>query len=86
LVAAVNNELETISRVFDRVLRVIEEAFDARVMRTGKDGEAIDIGPDHYGRLAVVGTFIKLLTAGRPVPKAAELRNDEGKMTLADLM
>jgi hypothetical protein len=78
LVAAVNNEWETIGRVFDRVLRVIEEAFEARVMRTSKDGAAIDLGPDHYARLAAVGTFMKLLTAGRPVPKAAEPRKDEG--------
>ena len=72
-------------RVFGRVLRVIEEAFEARVMRTSKDGAAIDLGPDHYARLVAVGTFMKLLTAGRPVPKAAEPRKDEG-LTLADLV
>jgi len=86
LVAAVNNEWETIGRVFDRVLRVIEEAFEARVMRTSKDGAAIDLGPDHYARLAAVGTFMKLLTAGRPVPKAAEPRKEDEGLTLADLM
>src|ERR1035441_4237661 len=29
----------------------------------------LNIGPDHYARLAAVGSLIKLMTAGRPVPK-----------------
>src|ERR1039457_4864333 len=48
-----------------------------------KDGEPIDIGPDHYARLAAVESLIKLMTAGRPVPKAP--RKDDGTMTLAEL-
>src|ERR1035437_7029403 len=50
-----------------------------------KDGEPIDIGPDHYARLAAVGSLIKLMTAGRPVPKAPEPSKDDGTMTLAGL-
>ena len=50
-----------------------------------KDGEPIDIGPDHYARLAAVGSLIKLMTAGRPVPKAPEPSKDDGTMTLAEL-
>jgi hypothetical protein len=73
-VAAVNGERESIGRMFARMLGVITEAFDARVIRAGKDGEPMDLGPDHYARLTAVDWFIKLLTAGRAVPKAAEVK------------
>jgi hypothetical protein len=33
-------------------------------------GELLDLGPDHCARLTAVGRFIKLLTVGRPVPRA----------------
>ena len=56
----------TIGQRFARLLGVIEEALDARVIRVGKDGEPIDLGPDHYVRLTAADRFIKLLTAGRP--------------------
>jgi hypothetical protein len=55
--------------------RVIEEAFDARVIRAGKDGEPIDIGPNHYAQPTAVVRFAKLLTAG------AEGRRAEEKQT-----
>jgi hypothetical protein len=37
--------------VFDRLLGVIKEALQARVIRAGEDGEPMDLGPDHYARL-----------------------------------
>ena len=43
VVAAVNGELERICHLFDRMLRVIEESFDARVMRVGKDGSDFEL-------------------------------------------
>lgn len=55
VVAVVNDELERICQVFARMLRVIEEAFAARVIRADRRGGAIDLGPDHYARLAAVG-------------------------------
>jgi hypothetical protein len=70
--------------MFDRVLSVIEEAFEARVIRAGRNGELNDVGPDHYAWLAV-GKLIKLLRAGRPVPKAPEYAKDDNTLTLADL-
>ena len=68
----------------DARLGVIEEAFDARLIRLGKDGELVDLGPDHYARLTAVDWFIKLLTAGRPVPKAVELTKGGETMMLAE--
>jgi hypothetical protein len=56
-----------------------------RLIRAGKDGEAIDLAPDHYARLTAVDRLIKLLTAGWPVPKAIELKNRDGTMTLAEV-
>ena len=58
---------------------------DARVIRAGKDGEPVDLGPDHYARLTAVDRLIKLLTAGRPVPKAVEVKKVDGTMALAEL-
>ena len=71
VVAAVNGEPESLGEMFARMLAVIREAFQARVIRAGMDGEAMDLGPDPYVRLTAVDRFIKLLTAGRPVPRAA---------------
>ena len=70
VVLAVNSQVERINGVFDRVLAVIEDAFEARLFRVGKDGAVVDVGPDHYARLTAVDRLIKLLTAGRPIPKA----------------
>ena len=70
VVAAVNGQRERISALFDRLLDVIEEAFEAKLLRVGRNGAVVDLGPDHYARLTAVDRMIKLLTAGRPVPKA----------------
>jgi hypothetical protein len=51
----------------------------------GKDGEPVDLGPDHYVRLTAVDRFLKLLTAGPPVAKVAEVKKADGTMTLAEL-
>jgi hypothetical protein len=82
--AAVNGELESIGQMFTRPLGVIA-ALQPRVIRAGKDGGVIDLGPDHYARLRAVDRFIKLLTAGRPVPKAVEVTKEDGTMTLAEV-
>ena len=70
VVLAVNSQVERINGVFDRVLAVIEDAFEARLCRVGKDGVAVDLDPDHYALLPAVDRLIKLLTAGRSIPKA----------------
>jgi hypothetical protein len=85
VVAVVNGELDRIGQMFVHLLGVIAEALDARVIRAGKDGEPVDLGPDHYARLTAVDRLIKLLTAGRPVPKAVEAKKEDGTMTLAVL-
>jgi hypothetical protein len=55
------------------------------VIRAGKLGEPIDLGPDHCARLTAADRFIKLSTAGRPVAKAVALKKADGTMTLAEL-
>jgi hypothetical protein len=85
VVAVVSGEVDRIGQLFARLLFVIAEAFDARVIRVGKDAGPIDLEPDHYGRLTAVDRFIKLLTAGRPVPKAVEWTKEAGTSTLAEL-
>jgi hypothetical protein len=69
VVAAVNTELERIGKLFDQGLSVIEEAYQARLIRVGRDGKPIDLGPDHYARLAAFGQLIKVMTAGRSKPR-----------------
>jgi hypothetical protein len=54
VVAHVNGKLARICQMSARVLRVIEEAFDARVIHVGKDAEAINLGPNHHARRAAV--------------------------------
>jgi predicted DNA-binding protein (UPF0251 family) len=87
VIAAANSQRDELCELFLRALEVIREAFDARLVRVGKDGAPVDLGPDHYARLAAVGALLKVMTAGRPIPKApapAPGRND-GTMTLAEL-
>ncbi|MEO8128395.1 MAG: hypothetical protein ABI822_14945 [Bryobacteraceae bacterium] len=55
--------------MFDRVLTVTGEAFDAQAY--GKDGTAI--GPDHYARLQAAKVFLAICTAGRPTPKSSDI-------------
>ncbi len=50
---------ERISRVFDQVLAVIEDAFEARKGFVVK-GAIVDAGPDHYARLEA-GRLVWLL-------------------------
>jgi hypothetical protein len=38
-----------------------------------------------HARLAAVGGLIKVMTAGRPIPKTLEPSTDNGTMTLAEL-
>jgi predicted transcriptional regulator len=73
IAAVVNERLDVIVELFDRSLDVIERAMRAK-QRT-KDGTII--GPDHYARLAAVSQLIKILTAGRPIPKAPEPKREE---------
>jgi hypothetical protein len=42
------------------------------------NGEIIDVGPDHYARLAAVGRLVQIMTAGRPIPKPREEKRENG--------
>ncbi|MEP6538998.1 MAG: hypothetical protein ABJF23_26920 [Bryobacteraceae bacterium] len=55
--------------MFDRVLKVTEEAFEAQAY--SKDGMAI--GADHYARLQAAKVFLAICTAGRPTPKSSDI-------------
>ena len=71
IVAVTNRELDRISALFDRMLQAIGEGLEARRVHV-KDGAVVDLGPDHYARLAAVARLMQLLTAGRPIAKAPE--------------
>jgi uncharacterized protein YciI len=43
------------------------------------------VGPDHYARLAAVTALIRLLTAGRPLPKPKDEKEEKGLVTLDEL-
>jgi hypothetical protein len=73
-----HGELTNLSELFLRALNGIGAALDVRVIHGGRDGEPIDLGPDHYARLAAVGALIKVMTAARPVPNATVRRDDDG--------
>ena len=73
----VNAQLERLYALFEAGLTVIERAFRARRKVMNK-GEIVDLGPDHYARLAAVGRLVQILTAGRPIPKPKEQKQEYG--------
>ncbi len=80
-----NAEIDRILPIFEHVFQVIAEAFEARVVRVGADGKPIDLGPDHYARLAAAGSLIKILTAGRPTPRVVDPKRERWTMTLTEV-
>jgi hypothetical protein len=77
IASLVNTQLERLYDLFDAALTVIEQAFRARRKGISK-GEVIDLGPDHYARLASVGRLVQILTAGRAMPKPKEQKQEDG--------
>ena len=73
IVALTNREIDRISVLFNQMLQVIGEGLSARHVRI-QDGAVVDLGPDHCARLTAVSRLMQVLTAGRPVAKAAEER------------
>jgi hypothetical protein len=59
-----NAHLERLYDLFDAALTVIERAYRARRRKVLNNGEIIDVGPDHYARLAAFGRLVQILTAG----------------------
>jgi uncharacterized protein YciI len=62
---------------------VIEAAYGARSAAQFK-GYLIDLGPDHYARLAGAKRYLEFAAAGRAVPKDAGAEETR-TITLADL-
>jgi hypothetical protein len=54
---------ERMCDLFDAGLKVIKDAFRAR-RKALRKGEVVDLGPDHYARLAAFGRLLQMLTAG----------------------
>jgi hypothetical protein len=81
IVSLLAGELERVHQLFDKALKAIQQALHAR-RRGLSEGEVVDLGPDHYARLAAVGRLVQILTAGRPVPKPPE-KPERPKLTLA---
>jgi hypothetical protein len=76
--------LERIYDLFEQALHVIQQAFRARC-RGLQQGQVIDLGPDHYARLAAVGRLVQILTAGRPMPRAEEKKEEPRQVTVDDI-
>jgi hypothetical protein len=55
---------ERLSRLFDQMLDVIEDAFQARKIYFVR-GVLVDAGPDHYARIEAAKLFIQLLSSRR---------------------
>jgi hypothetical protein len=53
---------DRLSRLFDQMLDVIEDAFQARKIFLVK-GVVVDGGPDHYARIEAAKLFIRLLSS-----------------------
>ena len=79
-----NAHLEHASELFQAALAIIKEGFQARRTVVSK-GQVVDLGPDHYARLAAVTALIRILTAGRPIPKPKEKKEEKGLVTLDEL-
>ncbi len=79
-----NAHLEHASELFQAALAIIKEGFQARRTVVHK-GQVVDAGPDHYARLAAVAALVRILTAGRPIPKPKEKKEEKGLITLDEL-
>jgi hypothetical protein len=85
LASLVSDASERIQSLFAGALDVIEDAYAARRFAITRDGCEVDLGADHYARLAAAKRFIELATAGRPTPKPPEDKpNERRKLTLAE--
>jgi hypothetical protein len=80
-----NAHLERLYDLFDAALTVIERAYRARRRKVLNNGEIIDVGPDHYARLAAFGRLVQILTAGRPIPKPKEEKREDGLLDYEQL-
>lgn len=80
--AAHSDKLESL---FHKSLRVLDEAMDAKGVHLTKEGNAIVLGPDHYARMTAVLRFVKILTAGRPTPKAEDTTKDDRRISWAEV-
>lgn len=79
----VKTDLDRIARLYDQVLVAIELAFKADKMAVaGK--ERMNLGPDHYARLAAAKRYLEVISLGRPTAKPPETGKDE-HLTLQDL-
>lgn len=82
IISLVNRYDHLIERQFQRAMAAIDDAFEAvscQVVRTrkkeqeGSPGidtyEVVELGPDHYARLAAVKRHLEIVTAGRQAVK-----------------
>lgn len=65
VIGLVNAHLPLIERLFHKSLTVIDEALDA-TRTAASEGGVLDLGPDHFARLAGLARFLDLVRAGRP--------------------
>jgi len=61
----VDREQVRIRALFQNALKVIEGALTADKTTSTKDGDLVDLGPDHYARLQAVKRLLEVALAGR---------------------
>ena len=69
-------------------VRISENAILAAVrgIRPRREGGSNGLGrPNDYGRLAAVAALVPIPTAGRPIPKPKEKKEEKGLVTLDEL-
>jgi hypothetical protein len=84
IVELVDADVERIAKLFSLALDTIEDAFGA-VQLAQFQGCPVELGPDHWCRLAAAKRLLELVAAGRPMPKPPEDLKRSGKVTLPEL-
>jgi len=84
ILALVRQNVSEIDRLFHRAMVAINQAFDANKIAMYLGGE-VDLGPDHYARLAAAKRYLELVALGRPTPKPKEDNRQVGMITVEEL-
>jgi hypothetical protein len=80
----VQAQAERVWDLFEESLNAIARALRARRRGLWK-GEVVDLGPDHYARLAAVARLVHIPTAGRALPQPAQRKEERRTISMEEL-
>jgi hypothetical protein len=75
---------DRIEKLVERSIKVIEEAFEAEKVAVTKEGDILELGPDHYARLQSVRRLITLALAGRKIGTSIPEQPAGGRLRTMD--